>query len=54
MKHKHVIFGLLRHLKQQALGRLLTESGEPDKEIIDKLVRGHKKFDLSFTDFIRF
>ncbi|XP_022976461.1 sodium/calcium exchanger NCL-like [Cucurbita maxima] len=37
VKHKHVIFGLLRHLKQQALGRLLTENGEPDKEIIDKL-----------------
>lgn len=38
VKHKHVIFGLLRHLKQQALGRLLTENGEPDREIIEKFV----------------
>ncbi|XP_022139616.1 sodium/calcium exchanger NCL [Momordica charantia] len=37
VKHKHVIFGLLRHFKQQALGRLLTENGEPDREIIQKL-----------------
>ncbi|KAL4022498.1 hypothetical protein IC575_016232 [Cucumis melo] len=37
VKHKHVIFGFLRHLKQQTLGRLLTENGEPDKEIIEKL-----------------
>ncbi|KAI9086061.1 hypothetical protein K1719_032138 [Acacia pycnantha] len=37
VKHKHVIFGVLRHLKKQALGRLLKEDGEPDREIIKKL-----------------
>ncbi|XP_028785270.1 sodium/calcium exchanger NCL-like [Neltuma alba] len=37
VRHKHVIFGILRHLKQQALGRLLREDGEPDREIIKKL-----------------
>ncbi|KAL1299598.1 hypothetical protein HN51_044142 [Arachis hypogaea] len=37
VRHKHVILGLLRHLKQRALGRLLKENGEPDREIIRKL-----------------
>ncbi|CAL0310668.1 unnamed protein product [Lupinus luteus] len=37
VKHKHVILGLLRHLKQRALGRLLTDNGEPDVKIIEKL-----------------
>ncbi|KAJ7948715.1 Calcium-binding EF-hand [Quillaja saponaria] len=37
VKHKHVILGLLQHLKQRALGRLLRDDGEPDKEIIKKL-----------------
>ncbi|KAF7836669.1 sodium/calcium exchanger NCL-like [Senna tora] len=37
VKHKHVILGLLRHLKQRSLGRLLGEDGEPDKETIRKL-----------------
>ncbi|MBA0848799.1 hypothetical protein Goshw_007366 [Gossypium schwendimanii] len=36
-KHKHVISGILRHLKKHALGRLLTDDGEPDTEIIRKL-----------------
>uniref|UniRef100_A0A2N9FNB3 EF-hand domain-containing protein n=1 Tax=Fagus sylvatica TaxID=28930 RepID=A0A2N9FNB3_FAGSY len=37
VKHKHVILGVLRHLKQHALGRLLGEDGEPDKVTIEKL-----------------
>lgn len=36
-KHKHVISGLLKHLRKRALGRLLTEEGEPNDEIIRKL-----------------
>ena len=36
VKRKHVIVGLLKHLKQHALGRMLKEDGEPDKEIIEK------------------
>ncbi|RVW42959.1 Sodium/calcium exchanger NCL [Vitis vinifera] len=36
-KHKHVISGLLKHLRKHALGRLLTEEGEPNEEIIRKL-----------------
>ena len=35
-KHKHVISGLLKHLRKRALGRLLTEEGEPNDEIIRK------------------
>lgn len=58
VKHKHVIFGFLRHLKQQTLGRLLTENGEPDKEIIEKFVGTrssivhfyHLLFILSYAD----
>ncbi|XWS52141.1 hypothetical protein CRYUN_Cryun11dG0041900 [Craigia yunnanensis] len=37
VKHKHVISGILRHLKKRALGRLLTDDGEPNTEIIKKL-----------------
>ncbi|KAE8677796.1 Sodium/calcium exchanger family protein / calcium-binding EF hand family protein isoform 2 [Hibiscus syriacus] len=37
VKHKHVISGILRHLKKQAFGKLLTEDGEPNTEIIRKL-----------------
>ncbi|KAJ9671510.1 hypothetical protein PVL29_025287 [Vitis rotundifolia] len=37
VKHKHVISGLLKHLKKRALGRLLTDEGEPNEDIIRKL-----------------
>ncbi|KAK8503590.1 hypothetical protein V6N13_009808 [Hibiscus sabdariffa] len=37
VKHKHVISGILRHLKKQAFGKLLTDDGEPNTEIIRKL-----------------
>lgn len=37
-KHKHVISGVLKHLKMRALGRLLTDQGEPNREVIEKLV----------------
>ncbi|KAL9443984.1 hypothetical protein AB3S75_017206 [Citrus x aurantiifolia] len=36
-KHKHVISGILKHLRQRALGRLLTDSGEPNIDVIKKL-----------------
>ncbi|XP_004294083.1 PREDICTED: uncharacterized protein LOC101314065 [Fragaria vesca subsp. vesca] len=36
-KHKHVISGILQHLKMRALGWLLDDDGEPNKEVIDKL-----------------
>ncbi|KAF6155971.1 hypothetical protein GIB67_039302 [Kingdonia uniflora] len=38
-KHKHVISGLLKHLKMHGLGRLLTEDGEPNEDIIRKLFK---------------
>ncbi|PON45676.1 Parvalbumin [Parasponia andersonii] len=37
VKHKHVISGILRHLKTQALGRLLDDDGEPNIDVITKL-----------------
>ncbi|KAF8391280.1 hypothetical protein HHK36_023582 [Tetracentron sinense] len=37
VKHKHVISGILKHLKKHSLGRLLTEDGEPDTNVIRKL-----------------
>lgn len=37
-KHRHVISGVLKHLKMRAIGRLLTNRGEPNREVIDKLV----------------
>ncbi|KAG0500475.1 hypothetical protein HPP92_000547 [Vanilla planifolia] len=42
-KHKHVISGILRHAQMQALGRLLTDEGEPNKPVIEKL---YYKIDL--------
>ncbi|BBH01700.1 hypothetical protein Prudu_012058 [Prunus dulcis] len=36
-KHKHVISGILQHLKTRALGSLLKGDGEPNEEIIKKL-----------------
>ncbi|KAJ8765240.1 hypothetical protein K2173_011920 [Erythroxylum novogranatense] len=36
-KLKHVISGILQHLKQRALGRLLTDDGQPNEEVIRKL-----------------
>lgn len=37
VRHKSVILGLLKHLKQRALGRLLKEDGNPDTVTIEKL-----------------
>lgn len=37
VKHKHFILAVLKHLKRRALGRLLTDDGQPNKEIIGKL-----------------
>ncbi|CAE5960098.1 unnamed protein product [Arabidopsis arenosa] len=36
-KHKHVISGILKHLKQHALGRLLDDEGQPDEHVIRRL-----------------
>lgn len=36
-KHKHVISGILNHLKSQNLGRLLRDDGQPNTQIIEKL-----------------
>ncbi|KAK6238970.1 hypothetical protein QUC31_004439 [Theobroma cacao] len=36
-KHKHVIAGILKHLSVRALGRLLTDGGEPNTSVIKKL-----------------
>ncbi|KAG5546164.1 hypothetical protein RHGRI_018366 [Rhododendron griersonianum] len=37
-KHKHVISGILKHLKQRALGRLLRDDGTPNEDVIAKFV----------------
>ncbi|KAM7251565.1 hypothetical protein ACFE04_023448 [Oxalis oulophora] len=36
-KHKHVMSGVLQHLRKHALGRLINDDGEPNKEVIKKL-----------------
>ncbi|KAL0306558.1 UNVERIFIED_CONTAM: Sodium/calcium exchanger NCL [Sesamum radiatum] len=38
-KHKHVISGILKHLKMRALGRLSTEDGKPNEEVLEKLFK---------------
>ncbi|CAH9115647.1 unnamed protein product [Cuscuta europaea] len=37
LKQKHVISGVLKHLKRHALGRLYTENGVPDRVVLRKL-----------------
>ncbi|CAF2057007.1 BnaCnng29300D [Brassica napus] len=52
-KHKHVISGILRHLKQHALGRLLDDEGQPDEHVIRKLfdtIDANKDGRLSATE----
>lgn len=36
-KHKHVISGLLKHLRMHALGRLITDDGTPNEDVLAKL-----------------
>ncbi|PIM99932.1 hypothetical protein CDL12_27561 [Handroanthus impetiginosus] len=38
-KHKHVIAGILKNLKMRALGKLATEDGRPNEEVLRKLFR---------------
>ena len=35
-KHKHVRSRILKYLKQRALGRLMDESGGPNKKVLEK------------------
>ncbi|KAG6637233.1 sodium/calcium exchanger NCL-like [Carya illinoinensis] len=37
VKHKRVIFGLLRYLRDRTVGRLLKDNGEPDEDGIKEL-----------------
>lgn len=39
VKHKHVMSGILRHLKKHSLGRLFTDDGRPNEDVIRKLFR---------------
>ncbi|XVF29386.1 hypothetical protein REPUB_Repub15cG0116500 [Reevesia pubescens] len=38
-KHKHVIAGILKHLSVRSVGRLLTDDGEPNLTVIQKLFK---------------
>ncbi|KAK6919149.1 Sodium/calcium exchanger membrane region [Dillenia turbinata] len=38
-KRKHVMSGILQHMRRHALGRLLTDAGEPNIEVIEKMFR---------------
>ncbi|XXG77508.1 hypothetical protein AAC387_Pa08g1650 [Persea americana] len=37
VKHKRVISGILRHVHKSALGKLLKEDGQPNKDVLEKL-----------------
>ncbi|KAI3441493.1 uncharacterized protein J3R85_002077 [Psidium guajava] len=39
VQHKRVVFGFLRHIRMRALGRLLTDDGELNKDVVEKLFR---------------
>ncbi|KAA8524282.1 hypothetical protein F0562_010705 [Nyssa sinensis] len=36
-KHKHLISGILKQLRMHATGRLLTDNGKPNEEVLQKL-----------------
>ncbi|KAK3036294.1 hypothetical protein RJ639_031266 [Escallonia herrerae] len=36
-KHKHIISGILKYLKKRSLGRLSTDQGTPNKEVLERL-----------------
>ncbi|PIN20881.1 hypothetical protein CDL12_06437 [Handroanthus impetiginosus] len=38
-KHKHLISGILRHLKMHALGKLSTDDGRPNQEVLERLFK---------------
>ncbi|KAJ9163321.1 hypothetical protein P3X46_023000 [Hevea brasiliensis] len=35
-KHKHVIAGILKHLRERSMGRFLTDDGQPNRDVIEK------------------
>lgn len=39
IRHRHVMSGILTHLKKHALGRLCTEDGRPNVEVLSKLFK---------------
>ncbi|XP_060209294.1 sodium/calcium exchanger NCL-like [Lycium barbarum] len=39
VKQKHVISGVLKHLTKHALGRLCTDEGEPNIDVLEKLFK---------------
>ncbi|KAM7498651.1 hypothetical protein LguiA_023065 [Lonicera macranthoides] len=48
-KHKHVISGVLKNLNKQALEKLTTDQGTPDKEVIERLF---KTIDLDEDNYL--
>ncbi|KAI5661804.1 hypothetical protein M9H77_21127 [Catharanthus roseus] len=36
-KHKHIISGILKHLKMRALGKFVRDDGTPNTEVLEKL-----------------
>ncbi|KAF2317804.1 hypothetical protein GH714_041118 [Hevea brasiliensis] len=34
-KHKHVIAGILKHLRELSMGRFLTDDGQPNRDVIE-------------------
>ncbi|KAF2287348.1 hypothetical protein GH714_039699 [Hevea brasiliensis] len=36
-KHKHVISGILKHLRERTLGRFLTDDGQLNRDVMEKL-----------------
>ncbi|KAK4796665.1 hypothetical protein SAY86_028991 [Trapa natans] len=35
--HRHIMFGFIRHVKKRSLGKLFTDDGEVDEEMVKKL-----------------
>ncbi|CAA0816022.1 sodium/calcium exchanger family protein / calcium-binding EF hand family protein [Striga hermonthica] len=50
-KHKHVISGILKHLKMHALGKLATEDGRPNVEVLTKLFKAIDENDDGYLSY---
>ncbi|KAL5729967.1 hypothetical protein ACHQM5_002854 [Ranunculus cassubicifolius] len=54
VRHKHVIAGALRHLKNHELGRLVGDDGEADLDFIKKLFKALDQNDDSYLSVSEF
>lgn len=53
-KHKHVISGILKHLRMHSLGKLITDEGGINEDVVEKLVSSINLVAYSLEQFFPF